>query len=128
MPLMLPTILRNLLGGPATRMYPVQVREPFENARGHIVINDDKCTLCSLCAMRCPSESLEINKEKNELLFYPARCIVCEVCVHACPSNAIDLLNKWHPPFYEKPVRVHQARGKKKGKEDKESPAAKSEK
>jgi len=36
MPVMLPTVIRNLFGGPATRMYPVQVREPFEGARGHM--------------------------------------------------------------------------------------------
>ena len=113
MALMLPTILKNLLGGPATRMYPVQVREPFEHARGHVEFNDDKCMLCSLCALRCPAEAVSIDKENRKLIFDPARCIVCEVCVQACPNDAIDMVYKWRAPYYKKPVEVHEARGKR---------------
>ena len=91
MPVMLPTVLRNLLDGPATRLYPIQVRESFQNARGHVVFNDDKCTLCSVCALRCPADAISIDKESKTLSFHPARCIVCEVCVLSCPSDAIDL-------------------------------------
>jgi ech hydrogenase subunit F len=109
MPLMLPTILKNLFSGYATRLYPAQVREPFENARGHIRFIEDKCIMCGVCAMRCPSVSITTDKKKNELVFYPARCIVCEVCVHACPSDAIELIFKWRPPFYTKPVEVYKS-------------------
>jgi len=127
MPFMLPTIIKNLFTGYATRLYPVQVREPFEKARGHVVFDDDKCTLCGACALRCPSVAITTDKEKNELTFYPLRCIVCEVCVHVCPSDAIDLIYKWRPSFYDKPTEIHQARGKKKGKEGKESAEDKTE-
>ncbi|MGC9964598.1 MAG: 4Fe-4S dicluster domain-containing protein [Syntrophobacteraceae bacterium] len=113
MPVMLPTVLKNLFGGPATRLYPVTVREPFDNARGQITFNDDKCTLCGACALRCPADAISIDKEKKTLNFHPARCIVCEVCVLGCPSDAIDLGFKWRTPFYKKPLEVHEARGKK---------------
>jgi ech hydrogenase subunit F len=109
MPLMLPTILKNLFTGYATRLYPVQVREPFENARGQVVFLDDKCTMCGVCALRCPSVAITTDKEKNELVFYPLRCIVCEVCVQACPSDAIELICKWRPSFYDKPVELHKS-------------------
>ena len=113
MPVMLPTVIRNLFGGPATRMYPVQVREPFEGARGHIEFNDDNCILCGNCARQCPAAAIEINKEKNELVFYPARCIICFVCVEACNKDAVIASNKWRTPYYTKPVEVHVAKGKK---------------
>jgi ech hydrogenase subunit F len=106
---MLPTILKNLFTGYATRLYPVQVREPFENARGQVVFLDDKCTMCGVCALRCPSVAITTDKEKNELVFYPLRCIVCEVCVQACPSDAIELICKWRPSFYDKPVELHKS-------------------
>ncbi len=109
MPFMLPTILKNLFTGYATRMYPVQVREPFENARGHVVFLDDKCTMCGVCALRCPSVAITTDKEKNELAFYPLWCIVCEVCVQACPSDAIELIYKWRPSLYDKPVELHKS-------------------
>ena len=109
MPFMLPTILKNLFTGYATRLYPVQVREPFENVRGQVVFLDDKCTMCGVCALRCPSVAITTDKEKNELVFYPLRCIVCEVCVQACPSDAIELICKWRPSSYDKPVELHKS-------------------
>src|SRR5271157_3921250 len=109
MPFMLPTILKNLFTGYATRMYPVQIREPFENARGHVVFLDDQCTMCGVCALRCPSVAITTNKEKNELAFYPLRCIVCEVCVQACPSDTIELIYKWRSSLYDKPVELHKS-------------------
>jgi ech hydrogenase subunit F len=109
MPLMLPTVLKNLFTGYATRLYPTQVREPFENARGQISFNEDKCIMCSVCAQRCPSVAITVDKKKNELTFHPFRCIVCEVCVHVCPSDAIDLIFKWRSPCYDKPVEVYKS-------------------
>lgn len=113
MPLMLPTVVKNLFGGPATRMYPIQVREPFENARGHVVFDGDKCVLCGICALRCPAEAISINKETKELTFEPARCIVCSLCSESCKSEAVRLEFKWRAPYYKKPVEVHQAKGKR---------------
>ncbi len=114
MPLMLPTIVRNLFGGPATRLYPFQVRDSFARARGHVEFDDNKCTLCGNCARRCPAAAIEINKEKKELTFFPARCIICEVCAEACRRDAITVEVKWRSPFYTKPVEVHQPKGKEK--------------
>ncbi len=113
MPVMLPTVLRNLFGGPATRMYPVTTRVPFENARGQIAFNDDKCMLCGTCALKCPADAISIDKEKKTLSFHPARCIVCEVCVIACPTDAINMAPKWRTPFYQKPLEDHEGRAKK---------------
>ena len=109
MPLMLPTILKNLFTGYATRLYPVQIREPFDKARGQIRFIEDKCIMCGLCARVCPSVAITTDKKKNELIFYPLRCIVCEVCVHACPSDAIELLFKWRAPFYNKPEELYKS-------------------
>jgi formate hydrogenlyase subunit 6/NADH:ubiquinone oxidoreductase subunit I len=119
MPVMLPTVLRNLFGGPATRKYPYEVRDPFEGARGHIEFDDDKCILCGNCARRCPAAAIEINKDKGELVFYPASCIICFVCAEACNKDAIIADNRWRKPYYTKPVEVHIAKArKKKGKEE----------
>ncbi len=109
MPFMLPTILKNLFTGYATRLYPVQTREPFENARGHVTFNQDKCIMCGACALRCPSVAITVEKKKNILTFYPLRCIVCEVCVHVCPSDAIDLIYKWRRPLDHKPIELYRS-------------------
>lgn len=115
MPKMLGTVIKNLFGGPATRLYPFKdLREPFAGARGHIEFDESKCILCGNCARQCPAAAIEINKEKKELIFNPAHCIICEVCVQACRKDAISTINKWRTPFYSKPVEVHQPKGKEK--------------
>ncbi|HHW39600.1 MAG TPA: 4Fe-4S dicluster domain-containing protein [Syntrophomonadaceae bacterium] len=115
MPLMLPTVIRNFFGGYATRLYPFKdVREPFVRARGHIEFDENKCILCGNCARRCPAAAIEINKEKNELVFNAAHCIICEVCAEACNKDAIRVEPKWRAPFYSKPVEVHHPKGKEK--------------
>jgi formate hydrogenlyase subunit 6/NADH:ubiquinone oxidoreductase subunit I len=115
MPKMLQTVVRNLFGGPATRLYPFKdLREPFDRARGHIEFDENKCILCGNCARRCPAAAIDIDKEKNELIFNPARCIICEVCLEACKKDAINMLPKWRSPFYSKPVEVHHPKGKEK--------------
>jgi ech hydrogenase subunit F len=112
---MLSTIFNNLFGGPATRLYPFKdLREPFDRARGHIEFDDDKCILCGNCVRRCPAVAVEINKDTEELTFYPARCIVCEACVESCKQLAITTKPKWRAPFYTKPVEVHHPKGKVK--------------
>ena len=70
---------------------------------------EDKCTMCGVCALRCPSVAITVEKKQNKLTFYPFRCIVCEVCVHACPSDAIDLIFKWRPSSYDKPEEVYKS-------------------
>ena len=98
--------------GPCHQDVSVQVRDPLKGAWAY-EFNDDKCILCGNCARRCPAAAIEINKEKNELVFYPARCIICFVCVEACNKDAVIASNKWRTPYYTKPVEVHVAKGKK---------------
>jgi ech hydrogenase subunit F len=97
--IMLPTVVRNLFGGPATLMYPVKPREPVAGVRGHIEFNED-CNQCGNCARRCPAAAIELDKAKKEWILYPDRCIVCAVCAEVCPRDAISVIPKWRTPFY----------------------------
>lgn len=119
MALMLPTIVRNLFGGPATRMYPVTAREPFVRARGQITLTEELCDECGNCARRCPAVAIDIVKEKKEWILYPDRCIICEVCAEVCNRDAIQVLPKWGTPFYKREPIVYHAKGGKEVKEQK---------
>ncbi len=103
----LPGVLSNLFGGPATRLYPVQKREPFAGARGHIEFDSTKCNLCTLCSRRCPAAAIEVDRPGKKYTFWPFRCIVCEACIEACPRKAITLKGEWRAPAYAKPTEVY---------------------
>ncbi len=89
----LPTFLPQALGGlvrnPATRRYPAQVREPYHGARGEIRNHEATCILCGLCARRCPTECIEVDKKGRLWAHDPFRCILCGVCVEACPTGSL---------------------------------------
>ncbi len=103
----LPGVLSNLFGGPATRLYPFQKREPFPRARGHIEFDESKCNLCTLCARRCPAAAISVDREGRTYTFWPFRCIICEACVEACPRKAISLKDQWRAPAYAKATQVY---------------------
>lgn len=106
--LMLPTVVRNLFGGPATRMYPVTVRETFVGARGQIVLDATLCDQCGNCSRRCPSMAIDVDKEKKTWTLWPDRCIICEVCAENCNRKAISVLSKWRTPFYTRePITIN---------------------
>ena len=48
---MLPNVLRNLSGKPATRLYPLEEREPFPAYRGVITNDVAKCIFCNDVAL-----------------------------------------------------------------------------
>lgn len=101
---MTPTILRNLMGKSATRLYPVEQREIFPRVRGHIENDINKCIFCNLCAIKCPSRCLEVTKEGETgtwSLDLPA-CVACSVCVDVCPTKSISMEIKYADPYTEK--------------------------
>ena len=55
-------------------------------------IDQEKCTVCGLCARLCPMKALEVKDKK--LLFNPERCLGCGVCVHKCKQNATFLIHR----------------------------------
>jgi len=55
-----------------------------------IEINNDHCSLCSICSSTCPFEALSADREKKEIKLDIEKCQVCGVCYSACPAGAIE--------------------------------------
>ena len=58
---------------------------------GAATIDSTKCSLCGLCAARCPTRALShvVIGEEARLLFTAQECIGCRLCAPPCPENAL---------------------------------------
>lgn len=52
-------------------------------------INTDDCTMCGLCAKKCPDKNL-VNQGDYIKIVDDKDCLHCLRCMHHCPSNAIN--------------------------------------
>ncbi len=111
MPFMLPVVLKNLLTGPATRMYPAVDRELPEKVRGHLEYIESDCIFCGTCMRKCPANAVEVDIKK-ELRYYIHKCIMCIVCAENCPKKCIKVESRWAKPFYNKSVYSFRAKPK----------------
>lgn len=65
-----------------------------------IKLDDDKCTGCTNCMKRCPTQAIRIRKGKAQII--SARCIDCGECIRYCPYHAkhavtdsLDIINNF---------------------------------
>ena len=95
-------VLRSLVGKSKCRMYPVQTREPYAATRGHIEINVDTCTLCTLCAKKCPTQAIAVDRAGRIWGIDRLRCIQCGECVTACMKKSLTMRNTYSAPVAAK--------------------------
>lgn len=91
------TVLGSMVSKPATRMYPFEVREAFPGTRGSIAIEIEKCIYCTLCARKCPTSAIVVNKAARSWEIDRLRCISCRACVEACPKDCLSQLTSYSP-------------------------------
>ena len=81
--------LRNLVARPATRRYPVEVRPPFDGARGKIEFDVATCNYCMLCARRCPTLAIKVDRDARIWSIDHLNCIACNACVEVCARKSL---------------------------------------
>lgn len=101
---MLKLIQYNFFHKPPTRLYPKEIRKPFERTRGKIVFNNENCIYCGLCARKCPADAIIVNRATKTWQLNAFRCIVCSECVSSCPKKSITLSNERRSADTQKPI------------------------
>ncbi len=86
-------IVRNTFSKPYTRNYPYEVRPPAPGERGKLIIEEEKCIYCGICARKCPANAIEVTKKPDQSWrFERFRCILCAACVEACPKKCLHMV------------------------------------
>jgi ech hydrogenase subunit F len=94
---------------PATRLYPIEKRETYPATRGHISIDINACTFCTLCQKRCPTGAITVKRTEKIWEIDRLRCIVCSACVDACPKKCLTMENTYSPAQVSKKIEsFHQ--------------------
>lgn len=105
---MLPIVLRNLLSRPDTIDYPHAPADLPRTNRGGVRWDMVKCSLCGLCAKRCPTLALAVDKKAGTVELQVFRCIACGVCADVCPQDAIVIVPEYSKPGPVKEVRKYR--------------------
>ena len=103
---MLKEALTNIIKKPITKAYPITKRDIAipESYRGLHYVDFSKCTGCSLCAIDCPSNAIQMTKIElklgtNPKNLYPIinyeKCVFCYHCVYICPVKAYITTNNF---------------------------------
>jgi ech hydrogenase subunit F len=93
------TILRNLLKGPSTRLYPTRQKEPHRapGARGRVAIDVETCIFCMRCQRSCPTDAIVVLRPEKEWTIDRLRCCSCNACVEECPVRCLSMEERYSP-------------------------------
>ena len=101
---MTPNILKNFFTKRATRRYPYQIRPAYESFRGELYIEIEKCKFCGICAVKCPSQCITVNKDEGIWECDPFACVYCGICTEECKEGALHQKKEYRPPIRERIV------------------------
>ena len=65
----------------------VEVQSLAQDIKWH----ENKCIHCTACIPICPTDALNLDREKMLVSFIKDKCIACELCIPVCPYKAIEI-------------------------------------
>ena len=98
------TVTKSLFSKSACKMYPAQAPVFFDRTRGRIEMESPKCIVCGLCAKKCPTGAIDLDKEANTWQIDRFKCIQCGACAEGCKPNAIQMVNQYTGPAVSKQI------------------------
>jgi formate hydrogenlyase subunit 6/NADH:ubiquinone oxidoreductase subunit I len=91
------TLMKSLVGKPATEMYPQRKKTYTAATRGRVENEIERCIFCRLCEKNCPTKALAVSKDKNEWEIDSLKCCLCRRCVEVCPVKCLSMDNVYFP-------------------------------
>ena len=105
---MIKNVIVNLFSPPATRNFPATRRPVPEDYRGSLEWHHDACSYCSACALKCPTNAIEVDRTSHRLEFDLFKCVGCACCAEACKKGCIQMRAAYESPTAKRPMLVFQ--------------------
>lgn len=83
--------LKWALTRPVTSRYPFEPRRPLPGSRGRLAFSKETCVYCNVCAKKCPTSAITVNRAGKRWGIDRLLCISCGCCVEACPKKSLEL-------------------------------------
>ena len=94
--------LKWALKKPPTSRYPFEPRKVIAGSRGRLVFTKDNCVYCNVCAKKCPTGALVVDRKEKKWAIDRLRCITCGYCVEVCPKDSLNMTEDHGKPFVTK--------------------------
>ncbi|HJJ26952.1 MAG TPA: 4Fe-4S binding protein [Methanocorpusculum sp.] len=92
---MLKTIVKQFVHKPVTTTFPAEPAKVFDATRGAILFDSSKCTSCTICMMRCPSQAIVVDKAAKTWSIDRFRCIICGSCIDLCKFKVLSMTTSY---------------------------------
>jgi formate hydrogenlyase subunit 6/NADH:ubiquinone oxidoreductase subunit I len=99
--------LKWALTKPPTTRYPFEPRNPIAGSRGQLVFTKDNCVYCNVCAKKCPTGALLVNRAQKKWAIDRLRCITCGYCVEVCPKKSLGMTTRHGSPAVTRDREFH---------------------
>lgn len=103
--------ISNLLHKPVTR---TEKNEFTERTRGSVAINVDDCLFCGMCARKCPSDAITVDRAEKTWTIDRMGCVQCSNCVNSCPKKCLFMDRHYTAPAAVKTVDTFRAKVEEK--------------
>jgi formate hydrogenlyase subunit 6/NADH:ubiquinone oxidoreductase subunit I len=109
------TVIKNLLAGPATLMYPKRKRTFAPITRGRVDNEINKCIFCGMCSRRCPTYAITVTKDSKEWQIDRLKCCICNLCVEICPVKCLSTQTQYAPPATDRTAGIYKLKKEDEG-------------
>ncbi len=104
---MIQLALRSAVAKPVTSRYPFGPRRMLPRSRGRVEFAKESCLYCNVCAKRCPTDALLVNRKEKQWIIDRFRCITCGACVEICPKKSLTMAADHQQPATQRGTETH---------------------
>lgn len=113
-------VIKSLFKKSACDMYPFKQPKTYDTTRGAVEIDAPRCILCTMCARKCPTGAIEVDRNGRTWKIDRLKCILCNACVECCPPKCLSMAKAHMAPQTEHNIFVAEVPEKEKPKKEEE--------